>query len=76
MSKAKQAVRKTEELPSQTPVEIRRGVTTRRTHGGIQVTRFHYSAHPERDPESHPEWKATERKLYTSEASWRASRKS
>jgi hypothetical protein len=25
---------------------------------------------PERDPENNPEWKAAERKLYTSEASW------
>lgn len=70
MSRAKQAARKTEELPPQTPVEIRRGVSTRRTQAGIQVTRFHYSAHPERDPETYPEWKAVERKLYTSEASW------
>ncbi len=69
MSRAKQAARKTETLPPQTPVEIRRGVSTRRTQGGIQVTRFHYSAHPERDPETYPEWKAAERRLYTSEAS-------
>jgi len=70
MSTSKQAARKTETLSPQTPVEIRRGVSTRRTQGGIQVTRFHYSAHPERDPETYPEWKAAERKLYTSEASW------
>ena len=70
MSKAQEAAQKTKELPPQTPVEIRRGVSTRRTAGGIQVTRFHYSAHPERNPEIHPEWRASERKLYTSEAAW------
>jgi hypothetical protein len=34
------------------------------------VHRLHYSAHPERDPEIHPEWKRSERKLYTSQAAW------
>jgi len=70
MSKAQDAARKTKELPAQTAVEIRQGVSTRRTAGGIQVTRFHYSAHPERDPEFNPDWKGAERKLYTSEAAW------
>ncbi|MCU1304541.1 MAG: hypothetical protein JWQ87_4825 [Candidatus Sulfotelmatobacter sp.] len=70
MSKALEALRKAKQLPPQTPVEIQRGYTTRRTQGGIPVHRLHYSAHPERDPETHPEWKAVERKLYTSQASW------
>jgi hypothetical protein len=70
VSKALAALRKTKQLPPQTPVEIQRGYTTRRTQGGIPVHRLHYSAHPERDPEAHPEWKAVERKLYTSQASW------
>jgi hypothetical protein len=70
MSQAKRASLKAKELPPQTTVEIRRGHTVRRTQGGIQVPRLHYSVHPERDPENHPEWKKQERKLYTSEAAW------
>src|SRR5258708_38004027 len=76
MSKALDALQKTKHLPPQTPVEIRRGYTTRRTQGGIPVHRLHYSAHPERDPETHPEWKKHERKLYTSEASWQREQES
>jgi hypothetical protein len=60
----------TKQLPPQTAREIRRGVTVRRTSGGIPVVRLHYSAHPERDPDQHPEWKQQERRLYTSQASW------
>jgi hypothetical protein len=70
MSAAHDALQKTKAVPPQTPVEIQRGYTTRRTQGGVAVHRLHYSAHPERDPENNPEWKAAERKLYTSEASW------
>jgi hypothetical protein len=70
MSKAIAALQKTKHLPPQTEIEIQRGFTTRRTQGGIPVHRLHYSAHPERDPEINPEWKAAERKLYTSQASW------
>ena len=64
------ALKKTKELTPQTRVDIRRGVTVRRTSGGIPVVRLHYSAIPERDPEEHPEWKKQERKLYSSEAAW------
>jgi len=70
MSKASDALEKTRSLSAQTPAEIRRGYTTRRTQGGIPVHRLHYSVHPERDPDLNPEWKASERKLYTSEAAW------
>jgi hypothetical protein len=70
MGKAKDALEKTKKLPPQTKVEIRRGYTTRRTAGGIPVHCLHYSANPDRDPELHPEWKHSERKLYTSQASW------
>src|SRR5438874_5061246 len=54
----------------QTPVEVRRGFTIRKTRNGIPVARLHYSVHPERDPELCPEWKARERQLYTSDAAW------
>lgn len=57
-------------LAPQALTEIRRGVTLKRTSGGIPVVRLHYSAHPERDPERDPEWKAKERKKYTSQAAW------
>jgi hypothetical protein len=57
-------------LPPQKHVEIRPGVTLRLTSGGIGVVRFHYLAHPDRDPERHPDWKARERRKYTSQASW------
>ena len=67
---AEQALAKTRKLPPQTHVEIRRGVTVRRTDKGIPVVRLHYSALPERDPELNPEWKVRERKLYTSQAAW------
>lgn len=69
-SKALEALAKTVRLPPQSSAQIRRGVTTRRTAGGIPVTRFHYSAMPERDPEISPDWKAKERRAYTSQASW------
>jgi len=36
----------------------------------IRLRVTHYAAHSERDPDTHPEWKATERRMYTSQASW------
>src|SRR3954452_10560984 len=70
MGKATEALNASKNLPPQTAVEVCKGLTVRRTKGGILVGRLHYSIHPERDPELNPEWKASERKLYTSEASW------
>src|SRR5690349_10128589 len=70
MSKVIVALDQSKHLPPQTPLDVERGFTVRRTRGGIAVGRLHYSVHPERDPEKNPEWKASERKLYTSEASW------
>lgn len=69
-SKAIAALEKTRSLPPQTPVEVRRGVTIRRTKGGIAVLRAHYSAKPDRDPEINLAWKQNERKAYTSQAAW------
>jgi hypothetical protein len=68
--KVKDVLEKTRTVEPQTPVEVMRGLTVRRTSGGIPVVRLHYAAHPDRNPDMHPEWKAIERKLYTSEASW------
>lgn len=70
MTKAREALDKTRALPPQSVVEIARGVTVRRTIGGIPVVRVHYVADPERDPEITPEWKANERKTYSSQAAW------
>ena len=57
-------------MPAQSEVEVRTGERIRRTEGGIAVVRLHYSVHPERNPETHPEWKTAERKKYTSQADW------
>src|SRR5438270_8458543 len=70
MVKATEALLQSARLAPQVSVGIQRGLTVRRTQQGVPVVRIHYSAHPERDPDMNPEWKAKERKLYTSEASW------
>lgn len=69
-TKVRAVLESTKELPAQTSVEIMKGLKLRRTSGGIVVGRLHYSAHPERDPETHPEWKAVERRTCTSQAAW------
>ncbi len=68
--RALRALQESKNFPPQTPVIVRRGLQVRRTAGGIPVIRHHYSADPSRDPELHPEWKAKERRTYTSQASW------
>ncbi len=68
--RALEVLEETKKLPAQTQAEIMRGLTTRRTQGGIPVTRHHYSADPSRDPERNPGWKENERKTYTSQAAW------
>jgi hypothetical protein len=68
--RAAKALAETKKLPPQTPVEVRRGVTVRRTKGRIPVWRIDYKAHPERDPELNPEWVRDERRKYTSQADW------
>ncbi len=55
---------------SQTQSEIMPGLTLRRTSAGILVARVHYSAHPERDPMAHPEWRERERRAYSTQAAW------
>lgn len=66
----KEALLASEKVTPQTGVDVRPGVQVKQTTGGIQVLRLHYSAHPERNPEMNPEWKAAERRKYTSQASW------
>ena len=69
-SRAAEILAATEKLPPQTVLDVRRGVSLRRTRGGIPVLRFHYVCHPERDPELNPDWIAKERRKYTSQAAW------
>lgn len=64
------ALRELKELSPQVKADVRTGVKAHRTIGGLLVARFHYAAHPDRDPEINPEWKASERRKYTSQASW------
>ena len=74
MSKTKTSVQhaleKSRLLPAQTIVKLPSGQSIRRTGGDIPVVRSHYSCHPERNPETHPEWKKAERATYTSQAAW------
>jgi hypothetical protein len=65
--KTQDALAKLEKLEPQTTLELMEGVTLRMTQNGIPVTRFHYTAIPERRT---PEWKAKARKDYTSQAAW------
>jgi hypothetical protein len=65
-----EVLERTKKLPPQTQVEIVRGLTVRRTKGGIPVIRHHYSADPARDPDLNPQWKEKERRKYTSQAAW------
>jgi hypothetical protein len=70
MRQVKEALKTTRQMPPQTPVQIMRGLTVRRTRGGIPVVRLHYTADPNRDPELNPAWKEVERRTYSSQASW------
>ena len=70
MNRVEQILEKTKTLPAQSVLAVRKGFSIRRTKGGIPIGRLHYSAHPERDPETHPEWRQEERKTYTSQADW------
>ena len=70
MMRVKEALARTRNAPPQTVIPIMRGLSVRRTKGGILVVRLHYTADPHRDPELNPAWKQAERKAYTSQASW------
>lgn len=67
------AIKGLDDVPEQTPVEVVRGVTLRRKKNGLTVMRLHYSAIPERDPETDEgaEWYRREKKKYSSEARWK-----
>jgi hypothetical protein len=70
MTRAREIADRLKTLPAQTSLEVMQGLTFRKTANGINVGRLHYSAHPDRDPQLHPEWKTAERKAYPSQAAW------
>lgn len=70
LKSVQEALEKTRNTRAQTVIPIMRGLSLRRTKGGIPVVRLHYTADPRRDPELNPQWKEQERKAYTSQASW------
>jgi hypothetical protein len=70
MTRAREIADRLKTLPAQTSLEVTHGLTLRKTAKGVNVPRLHYSAHPDRDPELHPEWKTAERKSYPSHAAW------
>jgi len=70
VTRAQEIANRLATVPAQTSLEVIRGMTIRKTAGGIVVGRLHYSAHPERDPELQPQWKTGERKAYASQAAW------
>jgi hypothetical protein len=73
MTDLERALAELESLPPQTPMTIVKGCTVRRTLHGQSVMRIHYSAIPERDPDTPvgAAWKKRERATYSSEAAWR-----
>lgn len=70
MTRAREIADQLRTLPAQTSLEVTHGLTLRKTTNGVNVGRLHYSAHPDRDPQLHAEWKTTERKAYPSQAAW------
>lgn len=66
----RKALEATKNLEAQQSREVCRGMEVRRTKDGIPIIRLHYSVLPERDPKLHPEWRAKEKKNYTSKGAW------
>jgi hypothetical protein len=72
MTPLEEALRRLDDLPPQTPLTISKGCSVRRTLYGQSIMRLHYSAIPERDPDT-PEgaaWKKRERATYSSQSAW------
>jgi len=67
------ALDKLDGLPPQTRIEVIRGVTVRRTKKNLAVMSLHYSAIPERDPETPAGaiWYERNASAYSSKARWR-----
>lgn len=67
------ALEKLDTAAPQVSVTVVKGCTLRRTVHGQTVMRLHYSAIPERDPDTEEgaKWKRRERALSSSEAAWK-----
>lgn len=67
------AKKRLDEIPYQSRVEVMRGVTVRRKKNGLTVMSLHYSAVPDRDPETEAgkNWYIREKRKYSSEARWK-----
>src|SRR5580698_3902056 len=67
------ALKKLDDVPQQTRVEVTRGVTVRRKKNGLTVMSLHYSAIPDRDPETErgAAWFKKENTGYASQAMWK-----
>ena len=67
------ASRKLDDVPSQTRIEVIRGVTVRRKKNGLTIMSLHYSAIPDRDPETEKgaAWYEKERGGYASQSMWK-----
>jgi hypothetical protein len=67
------AVTKLDEVPPQTRIEVIRGVNIRRKKNGLTVMSLHYSAIPDRDPETEKGalWFKRENSGYASQAMWK-----
>jgi hypothetical protein len=72
-SPLKKALDTLEGVPAQTRVEVIRGVTVRKKKNGLVVMSLHYSAIPERDPETPAgaKWYERESSSYASKAMWK-----
>lgn len=73
MTELEQALEKLKEVPPQVAVTVVKGCTIRKTRYGQSIMRIHYSAIPERDPdtEAGQAWYKRERPLSSSEAAWK-----
>jgi hypothetical protein len=73
MTELEIANKKLDDVPDQTRVEVIRGVTVRRKKNGLTVMSLHYSAIPDRDPETEKgaAWYAKENGGYSSQSMWK-----
>lgn len=73
MTELQTALQKLDDVPDQTRVEVIRGVTLRRKKNGLTVMSLHYSAIPDRDPETEKgaAWYAKENGGYASQSMWK-----
>jgi len=69
-ARMREALAGTKRLDAQQSIDVCRGMEVRRTKGGTPVIRLHYSVYHERDPKLNPEWRAREKRKYTSKAAW------